>query len=224
MPAEQLQQQRCVAERLDCGARDHRHRPMARHARRRHAHAEDRRDHHGQRRHPQRVDDPDRQRPRVGVARREPQDAGRDLEARWAGQVAEPGAMPRASRLALAWRPASTIAAQTTARTVACHASSRSRPVFIAGSSQIRGVEVAAVGPQAVQPPLDAEGRDVALEALGVIAHLLDDPVGPLRSRPSMGPNPPLWPRNRWTLGSALAAEASTVLEESRSSSASIIA
>src|SRR5262245_50111932 len=47
-------------------------------------------------------------------------------------------------------------------------------------SPQGRHVHHAAVLPQPVDAALDAERLDVAFDALGVVADLLDDPVGPL--------------------------------------------
>src|SRR5687767_13021909 len=46
--------------------------------------------------------------------------------------------------------------------------------------SDWRGIHQAALVPQPVQPALEAERLQVGVEALAVVAHLLDDVVGPL--------------------------------------------
>src|SRR5690349_760604 len=53
------------------------------------------------------------------------------------------------------------------------------RPTARGGSSDRRRVEQPALVPQAVQPALEAERLEIGVEALGVVAHLSYDVVGP---------------------------------------------
>src|SRR3954468_23240925 len=100
--------------------------------------------------------------------------------------------MPRVSRLDAAWRAPTTTAAASATISAACHRTARP------SSADVRDIEDAAVFPEMVDAAGDAQRRDVAVDALAVVADLPYDARRPVgvdaqhRAEPAVAADEPL--------------------------------